>query len=128
MRFALIAVLALGCDSKPAATRMKPVEELAESDRGELIQLRGTVSTIVAHGPREAPHLQFTLSHRGHGVIVVIKGVQPDRFRDGVTARVTGRWTATASVRSDLDREGFNAVSSEDVFLARELSVEAPEF
>ena len=134
MRFAWIVVLALvACDDHPAKqqhadVRVTSIERLGDSDRGEMISLTGTVSTVEARKIHEELRVNFRLSHGGRDVVVVTKGVLPEMFRERVTARVIGRWVATRTVREDLDREGFTSVTSEDVFLARDVIVELPEF
>ena len=133
MRFAWFIVLALvACDDHPAKTHadvhVRAIENLADSDRGELISLTGTVANVEARHTRDELHTRFALSHGGRDVVVVVKGVLPESFRERVTARVIGRWVATHSVRDDLDREGFTSVTSEDVFLARDVIVEVPSF
>src|SRR5450432_928011 len=121
MRFAWIVLALLACNDHPAKTRadvrVTSIEQLADSDRGELISLTGTVSNVEARKVHEELRISFRLSHGERNVVVVSKGVLPEAFRERVTARVIGRWVATRTVRDDLDREGFTNVTSEDVFL-----------
>jgi len=130
MRLAALALL-VACeshDAKPRVMTVKHVDELEESDRGELIIVEGRASEIITRSGFDVPHLRFTLSHGGRRVTVVDKAVVPEAFRDGVDVKVTGRWVRTADVREGLDKEGFMDVGRPDVFLAREVTIDPITF
>jgi hypothetical protein len=125
VRVALIVLVACiacgGHDDRPP--KIKRVHRLEERDRGELVQITGRASGILARAGSGPPHIRFELALADRSITVVTKDYVPDMFRDGVDVEVTGRWVHTADVRDALDKEGFRDVRGEDVLLAREVRI-----
>jgi hypothetical protein len=134
VRWLLVLGLCAACDGrdvKPAP--IKRVDRLEERDRGELIQIAGRASQIVARmarGSAGPAHIRFllTLDHDGRTIAVVTKDPVPDMFREGVDVEVIGRCVHAQDVREGLDHEGFTDVRGGDVLLAREVRLAPLDF
>jgi hypothetical protein len=134
-RVVLVLALVLGCgdtESRPPPEKAivsKFADELRSSDRHELVQIRGTVLAIEAFERFGERHVQFRLRHGDVDIFVAHKGAIPDLLRNGIEAKVLGRWVPTEEVRDALVKEGFKAlILKDDVFLSREIVVLPPEF